>query len=119
MEPRTVARTLMFGRLAIGAALVSAPARASSGWIGADADRPATQVPVVSLGARDFVLGLGGALAEDKRPWLVGAALSDLADFAITLRHRDALPPLGVIGVAALAGGAAAAGLWAAAKHVN
>lgn len=116
MEPRTVARILTLGRIAIGAALVVAPARASSGWIGADAERPATQVPLASLGARDVVLGIGGAWAEDKRPWLLAAAASDLTDLAVTLRHRDALPLLGVIGVGALAGGAAAAGVWAASE---
>jgi hypothetical protein len=116
MEPQTVARMLACGRIAIGAALVLAPARASSGWIGADAERPATQVPLVSLGARDLVLGVGGAWADDKRPWLLGAALSDLTDLAVTLRNRDALPLLGVIGVGALAAGAAAAGFWAAAE---
>jgi hypothetical protein len=114
MEPRTVVRTLTLGRIAIGAALIAAPARASSGWIGADAERAATQVPLVSLGARDVVLGIGGAWAAEKRPWLVGAALSDLADLYMTLRMREALPRSGVIGVGALAAGAAAAGLWAA-----
>jgi hypothetical protein len=114
MDPRTVARALTLGRIAIGAALIAAPARASSGWIGGDARRPATQVPLASLGARDVVLGVGGAWADDKRPWLLGAALSDLADLYETLRHRDALPMTGVIGVGALAGGAAIAGLWAA-----
>ena len=116
MEPRSVARILTVGRIAIGAALVAAPARASAGWIGADAERPATQVPVASLGARDLVLGVGGLWAEDKRPWLLAAMASDLTDLVVTLRARDALPPLGVIGVGALAGAAAAAGLWAAAE---
>jgi hypothetical protein len=116
MEARTVARILTLGRIAIGAALIVAPARASAGWIGADAERPATQVPVVSLGARDLVLGAGGAWADDKRPWLLAAAISDLTDLVVTLRHREALPALGVIGVGALAGSAAAAGLWAAAE---
>ena len=116
MEPRTVARILNLGRVAIGAALIVRPDLAASGWIGPDAERPATQVPLVSLGARDLVLGVGGMWSDHPRPWLVGAALSDLADLAMTVRQRDALPPLGVIGVSALAAGAAAAGLWAAAE---
>jgi hypothetical protein len=119
MQPRTAARLLMLGRVAIGAALIAAPDRAASGWLGEAADRPGTQVAVASLGARDLVLGLGGAVAAERggsaRPWLAGAAVCDLADLAGTIRHRDALPPAGVIGVSALAAGAAAAGLWLAA----
>src|SRR5689334_25438628 len=107
MEPRTAARLLTLGRVAIGAALIVAPERAASGWIGGAAGRPGTQVAVASLGARDVVLGPGGAVAAQRggnaRPWLGGAALSDLADLAGPLRHRDALPPVGVIGVSALA----------------
>ena len=116
MEARTVARMLTFGRIALGAGLLAAPARMAAGWIGADADRAATQVPLGALGARDLALGVGGAWAEDKRAWLLGGAVADLADFVMTLRHRDALPMIGVIGVGALAGGAAAAGFWAAAE---
>jgi hypothetical protein len=118
MEPRTVARMLTLGRVAIGAALIAAPVRAAAGWLGPAAERPETQVVLAALGARDIVLGVGGAVTAEghgsARPWLVAAALSDLADLAATLRHRDALPLTGVVGVGALAAGAAAAGLWVA-----
>jgi hypothetical protein len=109
---------LTLGRVAIGVALIAAPERAASGWLGPAAERPETQVVLAALGARDIVLGVGGAVTAEghgsARPWLVAAALSDLADLAATLRHRDALPLTGVVGVGALAAGAAAAGLWVA-----
>jgi hypothetical protein len=41
---------------------------------------PRTVARILTLGARDVVLGIGGAWAEDKRPWLLAAAISDLAD---------------------------------------
>ena len=119
MEPRTVARLLTVGRAAIGAALIAAPERVASGWLGEAADRPGTQVAVASLGARDLVLGLAGAVAVQRggnaRAWLIGGALCDLADLGITIRHRDALPSVGVIAVGAMAAGGAATGLWVAA----
>ena len=120
MQPRTAARILTLGRVAFGAALMAAPAKAASGWVGDTAYRPEAQVPLVALGARDMALGLGGAWAvqggADPRPWLIGGTFSDLADLSATIRHRDALPPAGVVGVGALAAGAAAAGLWLATR---
>jgi hypothetical protein len=120
MEPRTAARLLTLGRVAVGVALTAAPAKATTGWLGDVARRPGTQVPVTSLGARDVAIGLGGARAvqvgDGAVPWLLAGALADLADLAATLRHRDALPTLGMVGVSALAAGAAAAGLWLAAE---
>ena len=38
--------------------------------------------------------------------------IADLADLAATLRHRDALPPLAVPAVAALAGGSVLLGAY-------
>jgi hypothetical protein len=117
MEPRTTARMLTLGRVAFGVALIAAPSKIASGWIGEVADRPGAQVALVSLGARDVGIGLGGAWAlghDDARPWLLAGALADAADLAATLRHRNAFPITGVIGVSALAAGAAAAGVWLA-----
>jgi hypothetical protein len=119
MEPRAAARVLTLGRVAFGVALLAAPSRFGPGWIGEVADRPAAQVPLASVGARDIGIGLGGAWAlsnDTARPWLLAGALADAADLAATIRHRDALPITGVIGVAALAAGATAAGVWLAAE---
>jgi hypothetical protein len=120
MDSRTAARVLTLGRVAFGVALMAAPAKATTGWIGDVARRPGTQVPVTSLGARDIAIGVGGAWAvqggDGAAPWLLAGAVADLADLAATLRHRDALPTSGVVGVSTLAAGAAAAGLWLAAE---
>ena len=74
---------------------------------------------MASLGARDLALGAGvtwalGGRKRDVKPWLYAAAAADLADFAGTLRYRAGLPSASVVGTAALAGAAAAAGLWLA-----
>jgi hypothetical protein len=120
MDPRSVARIIALGRVAFGVALMAVPDKSTSAWLGADAERPGTQVAVGSVGARDLALGLGGVAAlsggSGARPWLLAGALADLSDLAGTLKHRDALPATGVMGVSALAAGAAAAGLWAAAQ---
>jgi hypothetical protein len=116
MDARTIARGLALGRVAIGAALVAVPARATHGWIGDDANTTGAQLLSVSLGTRDAAIGLGGLLALQRggnpRAWFAAAAACDLADGIATLTRRDALPPAGAIGVTALAGGAALAGLW-------
>jgi hypothetical protein len=116
MDPRTVARVLALGRVAIGAALFVAPARVASGWVGEDSRRPGAQVALTAVGARDLVLGAGAAWAlgggAPSRPWLLVGAIADTADLAATLRHRQALATSAVIGVGALAGGSAALGLW-------
>jgi hypothetical protein len=118
MDSRTAARVLTLGRVAFGVALMAAPTKATTGWIGDVARRPGAQVPIASLGARDIAIGAGGALAvlngDGAVPWLLAGAVADLADLAGTLRHRDALPTTGVLGVSALAAGAAVAGLWLA-----
>ena len=116
MDARTLARLQALGRVAIGAALAVAPERAGAGWLGQDASRPATQVAITAFGARDLALGLGAAYAAGQghgaRPWLRAGVLSDAADLAATLRARDHLPPLAVVGVGALAAGSALLGLW-------
>jgi hypothetical protein len=116
MDPRTIARGLAFGRLAIGAALIAAPAKAASRWVGEHSENPGAQVALTSVGSRDFVLGAGilWSLAgrSPVHPWMVASAISDTVDLAATLRFRNALPSSGVIGVGALAGGSAALGFW-------
>lgn len=118
MEPRTVARAIALGRVAIGAALAAVPGRAGAGWIGDVSRRPGAQVALAAVGARDVALGLGTAWAvgggDGAKPWLLASAGADMVDLLATLRHRDALSTGAVIGVGVLAGGSAAAGLWLA-----
>jgi hypothetical protein len=116
MDARTLARAQAAGRAAIGAALTIAPRVTATGWLGRDARRPATQVVVRALGARDLVIGLGVAYAAGQghgaRPWLQAGTFADVVDLAATLRARDHLTPLGVAGVGSLAAGSAVLGLW-------
>jgi hypothetical protein len=105
---------LMSGaRVALGVGLTVAPSRAAGGWLGADSSRPATQVAIRALGARDAVIGAGGLMAATSgrglRSWMAAAAVSDLADALASLAAGDSLPPRGRIGVVALASGAAVA----------
>ena len=116
MDARTLARLQALGRVVIGAALMAAPGRTGGGWIGRDARRPATQVTISAFGARDLALGLGTAYAAGQGygagPWLRAGILADAADLVVTLRARDHLPPLAVVGVGSLAAGSAVLGLW-------
>jgi hypothetical protein len=116
MDARTLARVQALGRVAVGTALTLAPGRAGAGWMGHDARRPATQVAISALGARDLAIGLGAAYAAGQGygawPWLRAGILADATDLAATLRARDHLSPLAVAGVGALAAGSALLGLW-------
>ena len=116
MNPRSVAHLYAFGRAVIGAALIAGPERAGAPWLGRAARRPAAQVGLTALGARDVGIGLGAAWAlregSGVRPWLLAAAAADATDLAATIRHRHALPTAGVVGIGAMAAGGAALGLW-------
>jgi hypothetical protein len=116
MDARTLARSQAVARAAIGAALTVAPRVAAAGWLGRDARRPATQVALRALGARDLAIGLGVAYAVGQghgaRPWLQAGTLADVVDLASTVRARGHLSPLGVAGVGAMAAGSAVLGLW-------
>jgi hypothetical protein len=118
VNARTIGLTLTLGRAAIGAGLLLAPTPINTAWIGPDAARPGSRVLGRSLGARDLAIGLGGAAALRRntgaRPWLVAGMLADAADLAATLGSRDVVPRSGLVGVSALAGGAALAGAWLA-----
>ncbi len=111
-----MARGIALGRIALGAAIAIAPARASRGWVGEDGTRPGAQVLGVAVGARDLAVGVGSLVAlergKDARAWFAASAACDAADFLATFSRRDALPPAGAIGVSVLAGGATLVGLW-------
>ena len=71
-----------FGRLAFGAALLGAPGRVGSSWLGPDAETAAVHVALRGLGARDVALAGGAAWAAvsdgSLRPWLVDVAIEHL-----------------------------------------
>ena len=116
MDSRKIAREQALGRILVGAGLTLAPGLAGDGWFGADARRPATQVAIRALGARDLAIGLGTAYTAGQgygtRPWLLAGILADATDFAATLKARDDLTPLAVALVGVVAGGSALLGLW-------
>ena len=115
MDPRTLARVIALGRVAIGASLVAAPSIAA-GWVGDVARKPRGQLLVIALGVRDLALGAGTAWAlggrGGARPWLIASAVADLTDTAVTLRNREVISPAAVAGIGAMAGGAGLAGAW-------
>jgi hypothetical protein len=116
MEPRTIARLIALGRVAIGATLIAAPEAVGERWLGRAGRSRGTQVVLMAVGARDLALGLGAAWAlgggEPARAWLLAGVAVDATDLVATFRHRDAVPVPARAGVAVLAGGAAALGLW-------
>jgi hypothetical protein len=117
MDARTLATVQAGGRLAIGAAMLAAPARTGALWVGRDGRRPGTTVVTRGFGARDVGLGAGALMSlrrgHGARPWLAAAALADTADLLATLREREALPSLAVAGIGALAAAGVALALRA------
>jgi hypothetical protein len=114
--PTKLTALVALGRLAFGVGLIAAAPRVASGWIGADAARPAAQVAIRGLGARDVALSAGALSAlgdaDALRRWVAAAAACDLADVAITLATpSDVLPSNARWGTVALGGGAALTGL--------
>ena len=103
------------GRAALGIAVLAAPARVTSRWLGEEnAAHPIVRDLALSLGARDLALGLAGlATAGDpvQGPRVLAAcALVDGADVVATLVSREHLPRRGVLAAVAGAALAAAAG---------
>jgi hypothetical protein len=116
MDPRSLARLHGAARLAVGAAYVAAPRLAARAWIGADGSRASVGVLARAFGARDGAIGLGVLRAvgtgHGARPWVRAGVAADAADLVATLRARDSLPAPRVFGVALIAGGSVAIGLW-------
>ena len=116
MDPRTVARVHAGGRVALGAALMTAPGVLGRLWVGRDARRPASHVYSGALGVRDLGVGLGVLATVDDaraaRPWIAIGMLADAVDILVTVRHRRALPALGVASVGVMASGSVVVGAW-------
>jgi len=116
VNPRLGARLLAGGRAALGLGLVVAPGPLASRWIGPLADRPAAQSLVRLIGVRDLVLGLIALHTLDHPEigprWQATCAMVDLVDAGATFAARRDLPTAGALGTVALAGNAAAVGLW-------
>ena len=117
MDAIDIARAAAGARTAIGVALLAAPAVSAKRWLGDVSERPGAQVAISGVGSRDLVLGLGtlwalGGRKRDPRPWLIGSAVADTADLVSTLRSREGLTTVSVVGTIAVAGGSAALFAW-------
>jgi hypothetical protein len=116
MTPRSLARLQATGRVVLGAGIAAAPSQVAGGWVGAVADKPGGRALAIGLGGRDVAIALGTLSAlrggHAVRPWLLAGMLADAADFAATIRERDALSPVAVPAVAAIAGGSVLLGAW-------
>jgi hypothetical protein len=115
MDAVVIARVVAAGRIGFGVALVAAPERVTSAWLGADATRPGTHVVTRGLGARDLALGAGALTVPESqlRPWVAAAIAADAADLIATVAAGDALPLAGRILVGAVAAAGAALGVAA------
>ena len=117
MDLSTIARVAGASRVAIGAALLSAPGLVGKPWVGDVSERPAAQIAIAGLGARDLVIGAGtlwtlGGRKRGVGPWLIAAGLADAADLTGAFRFRKGLSTASIAGTAALAGGSAALHAW-------
>ena len=102
------------GRTGYALALLTAPRPLGSAWVGDDGSRPAVQVAMRGLAARDLIGSLGVARAaargDDPRPWLALCVAGDIADAGATLLARRGLESRRVALTALVAGGSAVAG---------
>jgi len=108
------------GRVAYATALLCAPARMATGWVGEEAARGPGTIGLRGLAGRDL-LASGGALValrrgRPARAWMLACAVGDLTDTAATLAVTEGLPPRSRWGTVALAGGAALVGAALAAR---
>lgn len=105
------------GRVALGAAVLAAPERVMTRWLGeGNAKHGGVKDLGRGLAARDIALGMA-ALATLDDPVLgprvqLGCALADGADAVSTLLERRSLPRISALGTVLVAGGAAVAGVF-------
>jgi hypothetical protein len=115
-DPRRLAAALALGRVVLGASLAAAPGLAP---LPGDTGTGTLGFVVRLAGVRDFVLGVGAlaALAEGRgaRRWVAAGAAADLSDALMAVRFRSAIGGVPAGATAAIAGGAAAVGAYAAA----
>jgi hypothetical protein len=109
-------RTGSLTRMGFGAAMLLAPGRLGSQWIGADGRRPAVKAIVRALGIRDLILGAGAYLAVQEgrgvRRWFEFGLAADAVDALATLLAARHVPKLKVLTAVVTAGSAAGAQAW-------
>jgi hypothetical protein len=117
VSPRRAAWLIAGGRVLLGAAVLVAPERVTSHWLGSENVRRAVVIDLArSLGARDLALGLATLHTLDDAvigPRVQAAcAAVDAVDALATILARAQLPRKGVLGTTALAATAAGIGLY-------
>jgi hypothetical protein len=117
VEMRRAVRLIAVGRAALGAAVLLAPERVMSRWLGAEnARRGAVKALGRGLAVRD--VGLAIATLQTLDDPVIGprvqaaCAAADGVDALATLIERRSLPRTGAIGTMAIAGGAAVVGFY-------
>jgi hypothetical protein len=105
------------GRVALGVSVLAAPERVMSHWLGKDNARLGGVKDLGrGLAARDIALGLASLQTLDDPVVgprvILACAFADGIDALATVLERDSLPPAGVLGTVAIAGGSAVAGLF-------
>jgi hypothetical protein len=108
---RASASAVLALRVSYGLALIAAPRRLASRWLGEAANEPPVQVPLRGLGMREAVLHTGALLALRRRtalrPWLAASIAGDLTDVIATAAGRRRLPPGSPLATLAVGGGSA------------
>jgi hypothetical protein len=98
-------------RAAYGAAMLAAPGRIGTPWLGRPSPSAPSDVPLRGVGGREVALHLAGGAAilrgARARPWLLASLGGDLTDIASTVAQRRQLPP-GGLRACVLAGGGSA-----------
>ena len=116
MDTRTLALTHAAGRIAVGVSLALAPGRVGRTWVGRASATPGTRVLTTAMGARDVAIGMGlaAALRSGREPgdWVRAGVLADAADLVATMRARDDVPALSLVGVAVIASCSTALGVY-------
>jgi hypothetical protein len=117
VDTRRAVRLIAVGRAALGAAVLLAPERVVSRWLGAEnARRGAVKALGRGLAVRD--VGLAIATLQTLDDPVIGprvqaaCAAADGVDALATMIERRSLPRTGAIGTMAIAGGAAVAGFY-------
>jgi hypothetical protein len=121
MGLRRAAWLLAVGRALLGLVILAAPERVVAGWLGSqNARQPAVKDLARGMAARDIALGL--ATIRTLEDPVIGprvqaaCAAVDGIDALATVLARRHLPRRGVLGTVAVAGAAAAAGGYLAAR---
>jgi hypothetical protein len=111
----TAARTAVLAaygvRLAYGSAMLAAPGRVGTKWLGRPSPTAASDVPLRGIGGREIALHAAGLLAIGRgaptRPWLLASLGGDVTDIVASVVQRDQLPEGGLRAVLLTGGGSA------------